>query len=225
MKAINIEGQIRSDIGKKSTAELRKKGNIPCSVYGGEKNLNFYAPKTSFKELVYTPEFYAANITVDGKTYSCVMQDIQFHPITDEVLHIDFRELNPEKKITVELPVKLEGAPIGVREGGKINQRMKRLRVRLLPKDLVEHITVKIEHLSLGKSVRVSEMKLEGIEFLNAPHIPIVSVLVPRVEKEETPVAAAAETTAAATPAAGAAPAGAPPAAEKGGEKKEEKKK
>ncbi|MBS1657905.1 MAG: 50S ribosomal protein L25/general stress protein Ctc [Chitinophagales bacterium] len=222
MKAINIEGKNRSDIGKKSTAELRKNGHIPCSIYGGEKNVNFYAPKVSFKELVYTPEFYAANITVDGNTYNCVMQDLQFHPITDEILHIDFRELNPEKKITVELPVKLEGTAAGTREGGKVNQRMKRLRVRLLPKDLVEHITVKIDHLTLGKSVRVGEMQMEGIEFLNAPHIPIVSVLVPRVEKEETPAAATAETAAAATPAAGTAPAaGAAPAAEK----KEEKKK
>jgi large subunit ribosomal protein L25 len=226
MKAINIEGTVRSNIGKKSTGDLRKSGNIPCSIYGGESNVNFYAPKTAFKELVYTPEFYAANISVSGKVYNCVMQDIQFHPITDQILHIDFRELNPEKKITVELPVKLEGAPVGVREGGKINQRMKRLRVRLLPKDLVEHITVKIDHLGLGKSVRVGEMSLDGVEFLNAPHIPIVSVLVPRIEKEEAPAAAAAETPAAATTAAGTAPAaGATPPADKGGEKKEEKKK
>jgi large subunit ribosomal protein L25 len=197
---------VRSDIGKKHTADLRKAGNIPCSIYGGKENINFYAPTTSFKDLVYTPEFYTATISVDGKNFSCVMQDIQFHPISDDILHIDFRELSPEKKMTLELPVKLEGVPAGAKEGGKIFQRMKRIRVRLLPKDLIEHITVKIDHLTLGKSVRVGDMKIEGIEFMNAPHIPIVSVLIPRVEKEETPAAATAEAaTTAATPAAAVA--------------------
>jgi len=230
MKSINIEGKSRSNTGKKETGTLRKQGNIPCSIYGGKENVNFYAPSTSFKELVYTPEFYTANISVDGKTFSCVMQDIQFHPISDEILHIDFRELNPEKKMILELPVKLEGTPAGAKEGGKIYQRMKRIRVRLLPKDLIEHITVKIDHLTLGKSVRVGDMKMDGIEFLNAPHIPIVSVLIPRVEKEEAPAAATTEAAAAtaAAPAAGTTPPAAgttPPAAEKGAEKKEDKKK
>src|SRR5215831_5734509 len=113
MKAITIEGKNRSDVGKKNTASLRKDGNIPCSIYGGKANVNFYAAKTSFKELVYTPEFYTANISVDGKNFSCVIQEIQFHPISDEILHIDFRELNPEKKMILELPVKLEGTPAG----------------------------------------------------------------------------------------------------------------
>jgi large subunit ribosomal protein L25 len=219
MKAITIEGKIRNGVGKKQTQALRGEGKIPCSIYGGNENINFSAPTTAFKELVYTPEFYTATITVDGKTFNCVMQDIQFHPISDEILHIDFRELNAEKRITLELPVKLEGTPAGAKEGGKINQRMKKLRVRLLPKDLVEHITVKIDHLGVGKSVRVSEMKVDGLEFMNAPHIPIVSVLMPRVEKEAAPAAEAA------APAVGAAATAAAAPAEKSGDKKEEKKK
>src|SRR6185503_3927686 len=191
---------------------------------GGTENINFYAPINSFKELVYTPEFYTAQITVEGKQFNCVMQDIQFHPISDEVLHIDFREMHPEKKIVLELPVKLEGIAPGVKEGGRIYQRMKKMKVRLLPKDLIEHITVKIDHLGLGKSVRVDEVKMEGIEFMNAPHIPIVSVLIPRIEKEVVPVAAAAVE--GAVPVEGAAPvAGAtPPAGEKGAAPAEEKK-
>jgi len=230
MKAITIEGKIRSNVGKQNTQALRKQGNIPCSIYGGTENINFYAPVNAFKELVYTPEFYTAQISVDGKQFNCVMQAIQFHPISDDVLHIDFREMHPDKKIVLELPVKLEGVAPGVKEGGRIYQRMKKMKVRLLPKDLIEHITVKIDHLELGKSVRVSEMKLEGIEFLNAPHIPIVSVLIPRIEKEETPAAAAAVEGAVpaegATPAAGTTPAaGATPAGEKGAAPAEEKKK
>jgi large subunit ribosomal protein L25 len=170
---------------------------------------------------VYTPEFYTAKINVEGKEIEAVMQAIQFDPVTDALIHIDFLELHPDKKVTLDLPVRLEGIPVGVRAGGKVNQRMKKMRVRLYPKDLLEHITIKIDHLELGKSVRVGDFELPGIEFLNAPHIPIVSVLIPRIAKEETPVAAtAAAATTAATPAAGAAPAG-----EKGAAKPEEKKK
>lgn len=223
MKAITIEGTTRNNTGKKETFAVRKQGNIPCSIYGGTENVNFYAPVNAFKELVYTPEFYTAQISVEGKQFNCVMQDIQFDPISDDVLHIDFRELHPEKKIVLELPVKLEGVAPGVKEGGRIFLRMKKMKVRLLPKDLVEHITVKIDHLDLGKSVRVNELKMEAIEFLDAPNIPIVSVLIPRVEKEVTPVAAVSET--AAPVAEGATPAGETPAAgEKGAEKKEKKK-
>ncbi|MCY7409193.1 MAG: 50S ribosomal protein L25/general stress protein Ctc [Chitinophagales bacterium] len=223
MKSITIEGNVRSNVGKKETNTLRKQGNVPCSIYGGKENVNFYSAVNAFKELVYTPEFYTATIKVDGNDYNCVMQDIQFHPISDEILHIDFRELHPDKKIILEIPVSLEGVAPGTKEGGRVNQRMKKVKVRLLPKDLVEHITVNIGHLTLGKAVRISEMKVDGIEFLNAPHIPIVNVMVPRVVKEETSVAAAA-TTETAAPVEGAA-SGAAPAAEKGAEKKDEKKK
>ncbi|MBA3647572.1 MAG: 50S ribosomal protein L25 [Chitinophagales bacterium] len=228
MKTITIEGQIRNTSGKAEIKSLRKSGQILCSISGGEKNVSFCAPATAFKDLVYTPEFYTATIKLDGKESTAVMQEIQFDPLTDEIQHIDFLELNEHKKLTVQLPITLEGTPVGTKEGGKINQRVKKLKVRLYPKDLMEHITVKIDHLELGKSIRISEMKMDGVEFLNAPHIPIVSVFVPRQVKEETPVAAApvaAATPAAGTlaaPAAGAAPA---PAAEKGGAKKEAKKK
>jgi len=239
MKAISIDGQVRTSFGKKETNDLRKKGHVPCSVYGGKENLLFAAPKNAFRDLVYTPEFYTASIKVDGKEVTAVLQAIQFHPLTDEILHIDFRELHPDRKVVLELPVKLEGTPEGAKEGGKIFQRMKRLKVRLFPKDLVEHVTVKIDHLALGKSVRVGEIKLPGIEFLNAPHIPIISVLIPRQVVEEVPVVAAVEgeSVEGATPVAGAeTPAGEKGAekgaekgkekgADKGAEKKEEKKK
>ena len=226
MKSILIEGQIRSGVGKKATRELRAKGLVPCSVYGGKENINFTAPVHAFKSLVYTPEFYLADLKLDGREVKAVMQDIQFDAITDEIQHIDFRELQEDKKIVVEIPVKLEGVPAGAKEGGKIHQRIKKIKAKLLPKNLVEHITVQIEHLTLGKSVRVSELKIEGIEFLNPPNIPIVSVLIPRAAKEEVPAAAAAATTTATTTAAPAT--GAPAAAaapEKGAAKPEEKKK
>lgn len=225
MRSITIEGQLRKSTGKSDTRELRKSGQVPCSIYGGKENLNFTAPLPAFKDLVYTPEFYTAKIKVDGKEIEAVMQAIQFDPVTDALIHIDFLELHPDKKVTLDLPVRLEGIPVGVRAGGKVNQRIKKMRVRLYPKDLIEHITIKIDQLELGKSVRVGDFELPGIEFLNAPHIPIVSVLIPRVAKEETPAATTAAATTAAAPAAGAAPAGDKGAAKPEDKKKDDKKK
>jgi large subunit ribosomal protein L25 len=228
MKSISIEGKIRQSTGKTETRELRRNAQVPCSIYGGNENLNFSAPVTAFKDLVYTPEFYTAKIKLDGKEVEAIMQGIQFDPVTDDLLHIDFMELHPDKKVTLSLPVKLEGIPAGVRAGGKVNLRMKKLKVRLYPKDLIEHITLKIDHLELGKSIRIGDFELPGIEFLNAPHIPIISVLIPRVAKEETPVAATAVAATAATPAAGtsAAPAaGAKPEEKKKDDKKKDDKK
>jgi large subunit ribosomal protein L25 len=225
MKSITIEGQARKSTGKKDTRTLRKSGHVTCNLYGGSENVDFSAPSPSFKELVYTPEFYTANLKVDGKEIKAIMQHIQFDPVTDELMHIDFMELHPDKKVTLELPVKLEGVPAGTKEGGKINQRMKKLKVRLLPKDLIEHITIKIDHLELGDSVRIRELKMDGIEFLNAPHIPVVSVLIPRAVKEEVPATTAATAATATTATAATPAAGTTPAPEKGAAKPEEKKK
>ena len=226
MKSITIEGEARKTTGKRETRELRKKEMVPCSIYGGKENINFVAPLKAFKDLVYTPEFYTATLKVDGKEINAVMQDIQFDPITDDLIHIDFLELHPDKKVTVDLPIRLEGTAAGTREGGKVNLRMKKLKVRLYPKDMMEHLSINIAGLELGKSIRVDEIKAaDGIEFLNAPHIPVVSVLIPRAAKEETPAVTAAATPVAGAPAAGATP----PAAEKGAKaddkKKEDKKK
>ncbi len=222
MQSITIEGQIRKSAGKRETRELRKNGQVPCSLYGGKETLNFSAPAASFKNLVYTPEFLIAKIILDGKEREALMQDLQFDPVTDQLTHIDFLELNADKKVTVDIPIKLEGVPAGVRAGGKINQRIKKLKVKLFPKDLVPYISIKVDHVELGKSVRISDLKNEGFEFLSAPNFPILSVIIPRVVKEETPATAAAPAAAAAaTPAA--APAAA--AAEKGAAKKDDKKK
>lgn len=223
MQSINIEGTIRKSVGKRETRELRKNGQIPCSLYGGKETFNFYAPATSFKNLVYTPEFLTAKIMLEGKEREALMQDLQFDPVTDQLNHIDFMELSEDKKVTVNLPIRLEGIPAGVRAGGKINQRMKKLKVRMYPKDLLSHISIKIDHIDLGKSVRVSDLQHDGIEFLNPANFPILSVIIPRVVKEETPTVAAttAAPAASATPAAGAAA----PAAKKDDKKDDKKKK
>lgn len=203
MKSIVIEGTPREVKGSRQTSKLRAQGIIPCNLYGANRNILFSAPAAAFRELVYTPEFYTATIRINGEEFPSILQEVQFHPVTDELLHLDFRILDPNKKIVLELPIHLTGTAAGTKEGGKLQQRLKKLKVRLYPKDLVEHITIDVSALGLGKSIRVGDLRMEGIEFLNAPHLPVVTVRVPRVAKEEAPAAAAAPE---AAPAADKAP-------------------
>ncbi len=215
MKSIVIEGTLRENSGKKLSKDLRKNNEVPCNINGVE-NFVFSAPVKSFKSLVYSPDFHTATIKLGDKEVNCVIQELQFHPVTDELVHIDFLEIIPGKTLIVEIPLRLNGTPKGAKDGGKITQRIKKLRVKTTPDKLVDRIDINIENIDLGKSIRVGEMKLEGMEILNASHIPVVSVLIPRAIKEETPTAAAPVAAAAAAPAAGAAaPAAAKPAAKK----------
>jgi large subunit ribosomal protein L25 len=215
MKSIVIEGTLRAGSGKKPSRDLRKSEEVPCNISGVE-NFSFSAPVKSFRHLVYTPDFKTATIKLGDKEVNCVIQELQFHPVTDELVHVDFIELVPGKKIIVEIPIKVIGVSKGIKDGGKLYQRIKKLKVKTTPEKLMDRIPVDVTNIELGKSIRVNEMKLDGMEILNAPHIPVVSVLIPRVVKEETPVAAAvaAPVEGAAAPAAGA-PGAAPAAAAK----------
>ncbi len=204
MKAIVIEGTLRSGSGKKLSNDLRKNEEVPCNINGTE-NFCFSAPVKSFKHLVYTPDFKTATIKLGDKEVNCVIQELQFNPVSDELVHIDFLELVPGKKLTVEIPLQLNGTPKGAKDGGKITQRIKKLKVITTPEKLVERIQINIADIELGKSIRVIDLKLDGMEILNPPQFPVVSVLIPRAIKEETPKTA--------TPVAAAAPAAAAPAA------------
>lgn len=230
MKTITIEGQLRSETGRKATRQLRSEGNVPGVIYGGPQNVNFYAPETAFNNLVYTPEFQVAEVKVGDKTYRCVLKDLQFEPVTDKLTHIDLLELSENKKVTVTLPVEYVGQPVGVKEGGRLVIKMKSLKVKTLPKDLQEKIEVNIDDLELNKNIRVEDVKAGNLEILNSPRIPIASVVTTRVLlKEETaPAAAPAAGATTATPAAGATTAATPAAAtpeKKGSEKKGAEKK
>ena len=210
MKSIVIEGTLRENSGKKLSKDLRKNNEVPCNINGVE-NFVFSAPVKSFKSLVYSPDFHTATIKLGDKEVNCVIQELQFHPVTDELVHIDFIELVPGKTLIVEIPLKINGVAKGIKDGGKLYQRIKKLRVKTTPEKLVDRIGIDVENIELGKSIRVGEMKLDGMEILNASHIPVVSVLIPRAIKEETPTAAA--TAAVATAAGAAAPAAAGAAA------------
>ena len=185
MKTITIEGQLRTEMGKKATSQLRSQELVPGVIYGGAKEINFAASAKAFKPIVYTPEFMQAEVQVDGATYTCILKDLQFDKVTDQLLHIDFLELVGDKKVVATLPLFLTGVPAGVKAGGKLVTKMKSLKVKALPKDLRESITVDISALELNENVRVQDVKAENMEILNSPRIPIATVVMTRQLKQE----------------------------------------
>jgi large subunit ribosomal protein L25 len=210
MKTITIEGQLRTEIGKQATRQLRSEEKVPGVIYGGAKEVNFSAPEASFKALVYTPDFQLAEIKVGANSYRCILKDLQFDKVTDDLIHADFLELVEDKKVIATIPIKFTGAAKGVKDGGKLITKMKALKVKTYPKFLRENIEVDLSDLELNGNVRVEDVKAENYEILNSPRIPIASVVLTRQLKQEeatvtTPAAPGA-------PAAGAKPGAAPAA-------------
>jgi large subunit ribosomal protein L25 len=229
MKSITIEGQLRTETGKKATRQLRSQDLVPGVIYGGEKEISFAAPSMAFKTFVYTPEFQKAEIKLNGKTYICILKDLQFDKVTDKLIHIDLMELVEDKRVIADIPIKFTGVAKGVKEGGHLIIKMKSLKVKSLPKYLKEQIEVDITNLELNGNIRVEDVKEANYEILNSPRIPVASVVLTRQLKQEeattapaaagaAPVAGAAAPAAAgaAAPAAGAA---APAAAKEKGKK------
>ena len=185
MKTITIEGQIRTEFGKTATRQLRSEEKVPGVIYGGAKEINFSAPATAFKSIVYTPDFMLAEVKVDGVSYKCVLKDMQFDKVSDKLIHVDFLELVGDKKVTVSIPIKFTGVPEGVKEGGKLAVKMKALKVKTIPEYLLEHIDVDLTDLKLNENIRVQDVKAKNMEILNSPRIPIASVAMTRQLKQE----------------------------------------
>ena len=202
MKTITIEGQLRTESGKKATRQLRSQKQVPAVIYGGSQEINFYAPATAFKDIVYTADFMIAEVKVDGKSFRCILKDVQFHKVTDSLLHIDFLELVDDKKVVATLPLKFTGAPAGVKAGGKLVTKMKSLKVKAFPKYLRENIEVNIENLELNENIRVEDVVVDNMEVLNSPRIPIASVTMTRQLKQDEATAVKTDAPAAAAPAA-----------------------
>ena len=190
MKSITIEGHLRTDHGKKAARQIRSQENVPAVIYGGAQEVNFYASAKAFKPLVYTGEFQIAEVTVDGKKYRCILKDLQFDKVTDALIHLDLLELVDDKKVVATLPLKYVGTSVGVKEGGKLVIKIKSLKVKALPKDLVETINVDITNLALNANIRVEDVKAPGLEIMNSPRIPIASVVMTRQLKQEEATAA-----------------------------------
>ncbi|MBN8859640.1 MAG: 50S ribosomal protein L25 [Sphingobacteriales bacterium] len=192
MKTITIEGQLRTGRGKKATRELRSQGLVPAVIYGGTTEVNFQAPVLAFKSIVYTSEFQQAEIRVDGKSYNCILKDIQLDKVSDALNHLDFLQLVEDKKVVADIPLKFTGTAAGVKAGGKLVTKMKSLKVKTYPKYLKENIEVDLSALELNGNVRVEDVKEEHYEILNSPRIPIASVVMTRQLKQEESTAPAA---------------------------------
>lgn len=191
MKSVKIEGKTRSELGKKATRHIRSEGGVPAVIYGGKETIHFSAPLMTFRPLVYTPEFQIAEIILDGKTYRTIMKDIQFDVVTDELSHIDFLELVDDRKVIATLPLNFTGQSQGVKDGGRLELKIKSLNVRTYPKYLKESIEVKIDNLQLHGNIRVQDVIAENMEIMNSPRIPIASVVTTRALRQADSEAAA----------------------------------
>lgn len=189
MKTLEIIGFKRANLGKIDAKRLRAEGRVPCVLYGGKEQVHFETPMINFRDLVYTSDVHYVNISVDGKQSRAILQDIQFHPVSEIIMHADFLELKEGRPIKMEVPVRTEGNAPGVAEGGKLYINQKYLLVKALPKDMPEEILVDISKLRLGGSVKVGELEPGEFEILTSELVSVVSVETPRtiraVERDE----------------------------------------
>jgi large subunit ribosomal protein L25 len=184
MNTIAIEGQLRSESGKKAARAVRSKDQVPGVIYGGASTVSFSATQKDLKPLVFSPEFKLVKITVDGKAYTCILKDLQFHKLTDELIHLDLLELVEGKPLLASIPVKYTGTSIGVKNGGRLVVKVKSVKVKCLPADLKECLEVSIEKLEIGKNLRIEDIKYPGITIMQSPRIPIASVETTRALKQ-----------------------------------------
>ena len=185
MKSVSISAEKRVDLGKKEAKALRAAGKVPCVVYGGESVQHFSATEIAFNNLVYTPNVYAVAIDIEGSVVNALIKDIQFHPVTDRILHVDFIELTPGKEVNTEIPVVIEGNSIGVRNGGKLRQALRKLSVRATPENLPDAITLDITDLKIGDKIYVKTIETNNFDILTSGNAVVVSVKTSRAAVEE----------------------------------------
>ncbi|MCE1200334.1 MAG: 50S ribosomal protein L25/general stress protein Ctc [Marinilabiliales bacterium] len=183
MKKFEIKGTARQALGKKDSKQLRAQDLVPCVLYGGEEPIHFFAPESEFRKLVYTPKVYQAVIDIDGKVYNAFMQELQFHPVTDKLLHIDFLEISDKKAIKVDLPVKLEGYAKGIQQGGRLKANLRTLKVKGNFNNLPDEIVIDVTNLGIGESIRVGDIKAEGFDVILNKSVPVATVVVTRAAR------------------------------------------
>ena len=190
MKSIEIKGSLRTETGKKATRDLRNSDNVPCVLYGVQKDENGNPVATHFtvttdglRGLVYTPHIYVVDLNIDGKVVNAIMKDIQFHPVTDKILHVDFYQIDEAKPIVMEVPVQLEGLAEGVKAGGKLALQIRKLKVKALYNVIPERLNINVTNLGLGKTIKVGELNYEGLELLNAKDAVVCAVKLTRAAR------------------------------------------
>lgn len=181
MKTFELSAHKRDGVGKKVAKELRKEGKVPAVMYGGDEVTHLSLTETDLRNLIYTPDIFLIELDVDGKVRKCILQDIQFHPVSDRVLHVDFLEVFEDKPIVIEVPVTLDGFAVGVRAGGRLSLDMRKLRVRALYKDIPERLHIDVTKLKLGQTIQVGQLSFDNLELLNSKNAVVAAVRATRV--------------------------------------------
>ncbi|MCB0569710.1 MAG: 50S ribosomal protein L25 [Phaeodactylibacter sp.] len=191
MEIVAVNGQKRVGLGKKETKAVRNEGLIPCVLYGGDEVVHFSTTLNDIRGVVYTPDFKIAELTVEGKAYRAILKDVQWHPVTDSIVHIDFLRLVEGNAIKVEVPLRFTGVSPGVRAGGKLQQKLRRVLIKTTPEHLISEMSVDISKLELGQSIRVRDIVVEepGIEIMNSPGVPVATIEIPRALRSATAAA------------------------------------
>ena len=185
MKSVEIVGFKRANLGKTSSKDLRLKAEVPCVLYGGKEQVHFSVPMYLFRALVYTPDAHIVDLNVEGKKFSAILQDIQFHPVNDIILHADFLQLDEKKEVKMEVPVRIKGNSVGVSKGGKLVQRLRKVKISALPANLPDFVSIDVSDLDLGKTVKVSSIETENYKILNPASVPVVTIEIPRALKNQ----------------------------------------
>lgn len=193
MKQVSLSGSLRENVGKKDARKQRRSGFVPCVIYGGKEQVHFATDEKNLSKVLFSPKVYIVKIEAGGQSYETIVQDLQFHPVTDRLLHVDFMEIHAEKPVIISVPVYTTGTPKGVLRGGKLVKKMRKLKLKALPANLPDDVTVQIEDLDIGQSVKVGDLRMENVTFLDSPSNVIAAVQTARQVTEEVPGAAAAE--------------------------------
>lgn len=180
MKTTEIIGYKRANLGTQEAKRLRGEANVPCVLYGGQEQIHFHAPMALFRDLIYTPDAYFVHLSIEGATYQCILQDIQFHPVSEMMLHVDFLQIFADKQVKMQIPTVLTGKAPGVIQGGSLARKLSKLPVLAYPKNMPASIQIDVSALELGQMVRVRDIKTEHYTILASPNIPVASVEIPR---------------------------------------------
>ncbi len=187
MKEISVKGSVRTETGKKATREMRKAGSVPCNLYGEAKNENgepvavaFTTTNDELRKLIYSPDIYCVNLDIDGKMHKAILKEIQFHPVKDNVLHVDFYEITDNKPIVMEVPIKLNGLAEGVKAGGRLAASVRKLKVKSIYTSIPERLDIDVTNLGLGKTIKVGELSFEGLELITSKEVVVCQVKMTR---------------------------------------------
>ncbi len=200
MKQLSLNGTSRTETGKKAAKSIRKSGNVPCVIYGEQKDENglpvaktFTIPYNEISKAVFTPHIYLIDLNIDGVDHKAVLKEVQFHPVKDTILHVDFYEVHPEKPIVMAVPIATDGLAEGVRAGGRLTTQVRKLKVRALYEQIPEKLTIDVRNLGLGKTIKVGDLHFEGLELITPKEVVVVGVKMTRAAMGAAAAAAKAE--------------------------------